>query len=149
MLSGTPDNADVGAHLVVLRVSDHAGLFAEQSFTVIVANVNDAPFFTSTPVLTATKETPYAYAVAADDPDLIHGDTLTITASTLPGWLSLVDHSNGTATLSGTPDSLGDYPVVLQVKDLIGAFADQSFTITVAERPGYYTFLPLMLRSAP
>jgi len=148
-LSGTPSNTDVGEHAVELHVNDGGGLTSTQSFTVTVANVNDTPVFTSTPVLTATKETPYTYAVAADDPDLIHGDALTITALTLPGWLTLEDHGDGTATLSGTPDSLGDYPVNLQVTDRLGVIVEQSFTITVGEKPRYYTFLPLMLRSAP
>ncbi len=148
-LSGTPTNADVGQHPVVLRVTDSGGLTATQSFTVTVLNVNDAPFFTSAPVLTATQDAPYTYAVAAADPDLDYGDALTITAPTLPAWLTLEDHGSGTATLSGTPTSVGDYGVVLRVTDRLGAFAEQPFTITVAERPRRYIFLPLILRGTP
>jgi uncharacterized repeat protein (TIGR01451 family) len=148
-LSGSPTNAEVGAHPVLLRVTDRAGLFAEQAFTVTVANVNDTPFFTSTPVLTATQDAPYAYAISANDPDLIHGDVLTITASTLPGWLSLVDHRDGTATLSGTPANPGDFQVVLRVTDRLDAYEHKSFSITVTEKPHNILFLPLLLRSVP
>ena len=42
-LSGTPTNDDVGDHAVVLMVTDNSGATAEQSFTLSVANTNDAP----------------------------------------------------------------------------------------------------------
>ena len=150
-LSGTPSNADVGDHAVVLRVTDSSGLYATQSFTITVANVNDAPAFTSTTVTTATQDAPYTYAVTTADPDLIHGDTLTLTAPTLPAWLTLTDHGDGTATLSGTPSNadVGDYAVVLRVTDSSGLYATQSFTITVVEKPWYRIYLPLALRNTP
>ncbi len=148
-LSGTPSNADVGDHAVLLRVTDSGGLTDTQSFTVTVANVNDAPFFTSAPVLTATQGAPYAYAVAADDPDLIHGDSLTLTAPVLPAWLTLEDHGDGTATLSGTPSNndVGQHLVVLRVTDSAGAFAEQEFVITVSEKPRRYIYIPLVFRN--
>lgn len=148
-LSGTPSNADVGEHPVLLRVTDSGGLSDTQAFTITVANVNDAPFFTSAPVLTATQDAPYAYAVAADDPDLIHGDALTITAPTLPAWLTLVDHGDGTATLAGTPgdDDVGQHLVVLRVTDREGRFAKQEFVITVSEKPRCYIYIPLVFRN--
>jgi uncharacterized repeat protein (TIGR01451 family) len=133
-LSGTPANTDVGANTVVLRVTDSGGLIDTQAFTITVANVNDAPFFTSTPVTTATQGAPYTYAVGAGDPDLDYGDALTLTATTLPDWLTLTDHGDGTATLSGTPSNadVGEHPVVLRVTDSAGSFAEQTFTLTVA-----------------
>lgn len=133
-LSGTPDNVDVGAHGVVLKVADTGDLIGTQSFTVTVANINDAPAFTSTPTLTATQDVLYSYAITADDPDLIHGDALTITATTLPAWLTLTDHGDGTATLAGTPTNadVGPHTVVLRATDGGGLFAEQTFTVTVA-----------------
>ncbi len=148
-LSGTPSNADVGEHAVVLQVTDSGGLSDTQAFTVTVANVNDAPSFTSAPVTTAIQGVLYTYAITTTDPDLAYGDVLTITAPTLPAWLTLTDNGDGTATLAGTPDTPGAYPVVLQVSDRFGAFAEQSFTITVSERPRCYIFLPLVLRNKP
>ncbi|MBN1920855.1 MAG: DUF11 domain-containing protein [Anaerolineae bacterium] len=146
-LSGTSTNAEVGDHAVVLRVTDSGGLFAEQVFTLTVANVNDAPAFTSTPVTTATQGTLYTATVTATDADLIHGDTLTLTASTLPGWLTLTDHGDGTAALSGTPTCAdgGRHTVVLRVTDSGGLFDTQTFNITVWSR----VYLPLVLRNTP
>ncbi|WP_375164310.1 Ig-like domain-containing protein [Shewanella baltica] len=50
VLSGTPGNADLGSHAVLLRVTDTDGLTAEQSFSITVTNANDAPVATSATV---------------------------------------------------------------------------------------------------
>jgi len=128
--SGTPPIVDMGAYEVPL---------------------NRAPAFTSTPVTTATQGVLYTYAITTTDPDPPYGDALTVTAPVKPAWLTLTDHGNGTATLSGTPSSahVGDHAVVLRAIDRAGAFAEQSFTITVAEKPRYSIFLPLVLRNTP
>jgi len=148
-LAGMPSNADVGDHPVELLVTDSGGLTDTQAFTITVHNVNDPPTFTSDPVETATQDVAYSYAVAATDPDLIHGDLLTITALTLPGWLNLADHGDGTATLAGTPANadVGDHPVALQVRDAAGLTDTQSFTITVANvnDPPRFTSLPVTI----
>ncbi len=148
-LSGTPTNTDVGDHPVRLRATDRVGLVAEQFFTITVANVNDAPFFTSTPVTTATQDALYTYTVTATDPDLAFGDALTLTAPTLPAWLTLTDHGDNTATLSGTPGDVdgGQNRVVLHVTDHTGAFVEQEFTITVTEKPRYRIYLPLVIKN--
>ena len=93
---------------------------------------NYNPFFTSTPLLVATEDAVYSYDVAADDLDT--GDVLTLTAPTLPDWLTLTDHGDGTATLAGTPlnSAVGDNTVILRVADVDGDFATQPFTITVS-----------------
>lgn len=145
-LAGTPTNAVVGDHAVELRVTDMGGLTGTQAFTITVANVNDAPFFTSAPLTEAIPDALYTYAVTADDPDLIWGDVLTITAPTLPAWLAITDHGAGTATLAGTPTSAdaGEHVVELLVTDSGGLTATQPFTITVS----YQVYLPLVLRNA-
>ena len=45
LLTGTPSNADVGVHEVVVEVSDSGKLTAQQSYVIEVKNVNDAPVF--------------------------------------------------------------------------------------------------------
>ncbi len=131
-LSGTPLNADVGQHAVTLQVRDASGLTDTQSFTVTVANTNDAPEFTSMPVTVATEDVTYTYNIAATDVDV--GDVLGITATVRPSWLNITDHGNGTATLSGTPTNadVGDHAITLQVRDNGGAIGSQVFVITVA-----------------
>ena len=93
----------------------------------------------------------YTYAITTTDPDLPYGDVLTVTAPVKPAWLTLTDHGNGTATLSGTPTNahIGSHPLTLQVTDSGGLTATQSFTITVMAKPGYTVFLPLVVRNTP
>ncbi|WAL79152.1 putative Ig domain-containing protein [Shewanella sp. DAU305] len=128
VLSGTPGNADVGAHPVTLRVTDTDGLTAEQSFSITVINVNDAPTISSTAITTATQDAAYSYTFAASDTDV--GDVLTFSAVTKPSWLSF---NTTSGVLSGTPGNadVGAHPVLLRVTDTDGLTADQSFSITV------------------
>lgn len=129
-LTGTPATADVGTHDVVLSVSDGTAPAVTQSFTITVAAVvvpNTAPVVTSTSVDTATEGTAYSYTLIATDAD---GDTLTMSATTLPSWLTF---DAATGILTGTPATanVGANPVVLSVTDGEDA-QEQSFTITVA-----------------
>ena len=128
VLSGTPTNDDVGSHSVVLTVTDSGNLSATQSFTITVSNTNDAPVISSTAVTSATEDSAYSYTLTATDVDA--GDSLTMTATTLPDWLVF---NSSTGGLSGTPtnDEVGDHAVVLSVSDSSSATDSQSFTITV------------------
>ncbi|MBW0279259.1 adhesin, partial [Shewanella xiamenensis] len=129
VLSGTPTNANVGSHAVVLRAIDVDGLTAEQSFSIVVANVNDAPTISSTALTSATQDAAYSYTLVATDSDV--GDSLTLSAVTLPSWLSF---NAATGVLSGTPTNtnVGSHAVVLRATDVDGLTAEQSFSIVVA-----------------
>lgn len=126
VLSGTPTNDEVGGHNVVLRVNDGT-VNVDQSFTITVANTNDAPVLSSPLVTTVNEDSPFSYTLLAFDADM--GDTLTYSAPTLPSWLGF---DTNTHVLSGTPtnDEVGSHNVTLRVND--GTVdVDQSFTITV------------------
>lgn len=113
------------------------------SISYTVANV--APLFTSTAITTATQDTLYSYPITTEDEN---GDVLTITAVTLPAWLTLTDLGDGTALLSGTPTSTdsGAHLVELQVSDSGGLSDTQSFTIMVAATSEFRLYLPLLLK---
>jgi len=100
---------------------------------------------------TFNQDTLYIYTITTNDPDLAFGDTLTISAATLPTWLTLVDHGDGTATLFGTPTNVyvGEHAIVLQVTDTGELTNLQSFTIHVTERQKLCIYLPLVLRNTP
>ena len=72
----------------------------------------------------------YRYTLTATDEET---DALTISAPVKPAWLTLVDHGDGTATLSGTPSAgnAGAQAVTLQVSDGSHTIL-QSFTINVS-----------------
>lgn len=149
VLSGVPTNENVGDHPVVLEVVDAIGASERDNFTIVVNNTNDAPSFNSIPPLSAIQGLAYTYSINTADPDV--GDNLAIEATTLPGWLRLVDNGDGTATLEGTASNanLGEHPVVLKVTDdaPIGASAEQRFTIQVdnTNDPPVFTSAPVEL----
>jgi flagellar motor protein MotB len=130
-LTGTPADANVGDHDVKLKVEGEGGFFATQSFKLTVRAM---PRFTSTPVTMVYRDDNYSYSISATDPDTA-GSQLAITALTKPGWLSLTDNGDGTATLTGTPTAaqVGAHSVELKVEDDYGYTAAQSFTVTVSE----------------
>ena len=132
-LTGTPGALDVGDHNVVLQVADTSNPPVQQAFTITVDNVNDQPTFDSTPVLSVNQNDVYTYNIVVGDLD--PGDTITITAPTLPAWLTLTDNGDRTATLTGTPtnDDVGDHDVTLEATDGIAPAVQQNFTVTVVD----------------
>ena len=74
-------------------------------FTIDVGNTNDGPSFFSTPVTDVDEDAIYTYNITVTDPDT--GDTLTISAPTVPEWLTFADNGDGTAVLTGTPSNNG------------------------------------------
>ena len=114
-LSGTPENADVGGHVIELTATDSAGLTDVQSFTITVNNINDAPV-ANADVAATDEDTPVIINVLANDSDVDDGDTFSITAT--------ADGSSGTTTTDGstvtyTPNA-----------DYVGS---DSFTYTISD----------------
>ncbi|MEN8226421.1 MAG: putative Ig domain-containing protein [Bacteroidota bacterium] len=130
VISGIPANGDLGRHDVVLRVSDGT-VSADQSFTIIVENVNNPPRFTSTPINSALKGELYLYTAGAEDLD---DDDLAFSAPILPDWLSF---DINTRVLYGIPDDTeeGDNNITLEVSDG-KAEAYQNFVITIEAQSG-------------
>ncbi|WP_345261646.1 BspA family leucine-rich repeat surface protein [Marivirga lumbricoides] len=127
-LSGTPTNDDLGNDALIVQVNDGTANVS-QSFSITVSKLNEAPVFTSTPITEATEDELYNYSITASDAD---GDVLTISASSKPDWLSLLDNGDGTATLSGTPlnEHVGLHTISLTVSD--NTLSDlQSFELEV------------------
>jgi hypothetical protein len=112
---------------VVITASDVAGATATDSFTITVANTNDAPTISSTAVTSATEDAAYSYTTTASDVD--SGDVVTLTCTTVPSWLTCT-----AGALSGTPAdaNVGSHSVVITASDVAGATATDSFTIVVA-----------------
>ena len=144
--------------------TDIIAVFAAQEgdnlfFRIDIANAeaspssNRPPVFTSTPITTASVGNPYTYNITATDPD---GNALTLTAPTLPAWLTFTPGANGAGTLSGAPAAgdVGSHPVVLRVIDdgSPNLSANQTFTIAVSalpptNRPPAFTSTPISTAS--
>jgi surface protein with Ig-like domain/VCBS repeat protein/putative Ig domain-containing protein len=145
-LVGSPNNEDTLAQPFTVVVTATDGAFsATDSYEIRVTNSNDAPDFTSLPpdlnvgppaTSGATQDVLYTYTVTATDID--PGDTtgLVISATQLPGWLSLSATANGVATLSGTPTAADVFDpnqtVALVVTDLGSATDTQTFAMAIA-----------------
>ena len=101
-----------------------------QQVTVTINGAEDTPVFDSAAITAATEDSAYTYSISTSDVDI---EAVSITATTLPAWLSLTDNGDGTASLTGIPTNaeVGDHSVVLNVNDG-EVSSNQSFTITVA-----------------
>jgi len=125
-LSGTPTNGDVGTNEVNVSLNDGASL-VEEVITINVANVNDAPEFTSIAPTSILEDALFSYIPEGED---IDGDELIFSAVTIPDWLSFSNTSG--PVLAGNPSQsdIGEHMITLQVSDgeLV---AEQSFTLEV------------------
>jgi hypothetical protein len=139
-LSGTPSAP--GMFEVILQASD-GDLTSTQSFELLVvpAGGNTAPVFTSDPVTEVVGGEPYEYAMTAFDAE---ADPVHFTLLEGPGWLTLTDHGDGTATLSGTVpfSELSSDTVVLGVSDRL-ATSLQSFSLHYSLPPSISVIRPL------
>jgi fibronectin type 3 domain-containing protein len=135
-LSGTPRNADVGENTFSVRVMDmDSGATDDVNLKITVANVNDAPTWSSSPFALRQVSVGWAYtgltlSSRASDIDAPYGDTVTYSKVSGPAWLSVA--ANG--ALSGTPgaNDAGTNTFVVRVTDSGGLSADATVTIPVA-----------------
>ena len=136
--SGTPANGDVGSINVKVTATDSSNASASSSFTLAVANTNDAP--TVAHVLlnqSATEDSAFSYTFAADSfNDVDVGDSLTYAAtladgSSLPTWMSF---NPDTRSFSGTPvnGDVGNLSVRVTATDGSNATASSTFNLAVA-----------------
>jgi Ca2+-binding RTX toxin-like protein len=142
--SGTPTNANVGSLSLKVIATDEAGATASSTFSVTIANVNDAPTV-STPLTaqSATENAAWSYVVPSGTfTDVDTGDALTYSAtlangSALPSWLSF---NAATRTFSGNPahGDIGSLSLKVTATDNAGATASSTFALTVgaASNPG-------------
>ena len=128
--SYTPDADWNGTDSFTYTANDVALDSNVATVTITMNPVNDSPIVPSSAFTAATENSAYSYTITTRDVD---GDVPTITAPTLPAWLTLVDNGDGTATLSGTPThaDVGDHSVELEISD--GALTNiQNFSLTVS-----------------
>jgi len=138
LLSGTPDNGDVGSYQIDITVDDGNGGTVTDTFQVTVANVNDAPQLdVSLPDHTVNEDVPFSYRVPDDTFSDVDGDSLSYSFkvaddTALPSWLTVADNA-GMPELSGTPanDDVGDLYVKIIATDGNGGEATDLFHIVV------------------
>jgi hypothetical protein len=128
-LAGTPAQANVGAHAVSLRVRNlRTNLTALQNFTIVVANVNDAPAITGQtpnpiPLLQGSSLTiVFTHLVVTDVDDTYpQGFTLTV--------LNGSNYTRNGNTITPTASFTGTLTVPVRVND--GAANSNTFNLSV------------------
>ena len=123
VLSGTPDNSNVGSWYVNVTAKDNHGAKAYRNFTLGVTNV--PPSLTTGDIIAATEDVFYQNDYAStDDP------TTTWAVATDADFLAM---NSATGVLNGTPDNsdIGAHYVNVTVRDGHGGKASSNFTLTV------------------
>jgi hypothetical protein len=146
-ISGTAAAASEGDYPIDITASNGTPPDAMQTFTI---TVQDAPPVPQAPVITSDATASFVVGTAG---------TFTITATGTPtpslsldgpqpSWLSFVDNTDGTATLSGTPDADSDlsYSFTITARNGVSPNATQSFTLTVRQTPTNATLVNLSTR---
>ena len=123
VISGTPTTAQVAN--LSFRITDAIGNASNKSLSLqIIAPA--LPSFTTTSLVHGTTTQPYAVPVMVTGGVLPY--TFSISAGTLPVWLSL---NVASGILSGTPPAAGVSSFTVKVTDGIGAIATQAVSLTV------------------
>jgi YD repeat-containing protein len=124
-----PAANQTGPHTVLLQVDDSHGGVAIQFYTIDVSAelANLPPVIVSSPSFVATQDQPYAYTVAAYDPD---GDSVTFELLTGPASMDL-DPATGELTWTPLIADLGTHRVKIRATDQSGVTAEQAFDLEV------------------
>jgi len=146
-VSGTAAAGSEGDYPIDISASNGTLPDAMQTFTI---TVQDAPPLPQAPAITSAATGSFKVGTAG---------TFTITATgtptpsfTLtgaqPSWLSFVDNTDGTATLSGTPDANSDLSYGFTITARNGVFpnATQDFTLIVQQTPTNATLVNISTR---
>ncbi|GAA3916383.1 hypothetical protein GCM10022277_08880 [Litoribacillus peritrichatus] len=88
LIQWVPDFAQAGKHQVKVLVKDNKGAHSNQSFDVVIQDLNRAPEFVSQPPLSAKEHALYEYALRATDAD---GQGLTYQLLNGPEGMSLAE----------------------------------------------------------
>lgn len=154
--SGTPANSDVGQVIINVIATDSSGASVTDSFTITVANTNDAPMVANPiPDRNAVEDTPFNFQFASNTfSDVDATDVLTYSArladgNPLPGWLSF---DPATRTFSGTPtnNDVSTLSITVTASDGKGGSAADTFDLVVVntnDAPNLANPLPDQLAS--
>ena len=135
--NGIPSNSDVSAINIKVTATDNSGESVNNTFTLTIANTNDAPTLVQTIAdQTVIQNTVFSFTIAANTfSDVDAGDILTYSATlengeALPSWLTF---DAATRTFSGTPnsDNVGIFNIKVVASDIQGATEQDIFALTV------------------
>jgi hypothetical protein len=128
-ITWTPNNLQIGEHLVKVRVLDRRGAETIQSFLINVTPdfANRAPVIQSTPLLEIKEGEIYSYQINATDAD---ADTLMFDLPIKPEGMS-IDSTTGLIVWEPQSSQYGNQDVIVRVRDGHQGTTLQTFTINV------------------
>ncbi len=144
LISGTPSNADVGAHTITVTVVDEWDSPSSTTYTLTVTNANDAPVMVDISDCTTLEDAAFTQAVSASDSDA--EDVLTYTLTTKPGTMS-INASNGTISWIPANGDVGTHTVTVRVTDAIGAYDTKTFSVEVLNQNDAPVIAPITNQS--
>ena len=130
-VSWTPTYDQAGTYAgIVISASDPAGQSTQQSFDIVVNNVNRPPEISAPAASTIAENSPLNITIQASDPDQEDDGKLQFSSGNLPTGAAI---DPGTGTLSWTPDysQAGSYNISVVVTDPAGESAETSSAIEV------------------
>lgn len=129
VFSWTPTYLQAGTYSTVkFRANDTGGLYAEETITISVTNVNVAPVLAAIGNKTGSEGSLLNFTASATDAG---GDTLTYSATGLPTGATL-NTSNGAFNWTPTYDQAGVYPNInFKATDSGALYDEEAITITV------------------
>jgi hypothetical protein len=135
-IDGTPSAGSEGSYPINITASNGTLPDATQTFTITVQDVPpvlEAPAITSDPSTSFTVGTGGTFTITTTGSPT---PTLTLDGAQ-PAWLSFVDNTDGTATLSGTPDAGSDlsYSFTITARNGVSPVATQDFTLRITPTP--------------
>ena len=127
-----PKSTDLGSHAVRVRLTDARGAYLVVDWDVVVSTTeNQPPRITSTSITAAVVETAYSYQVQAVDPE---GGNVGYELASAPNGMR-IDAVTGQIDWIPSPSQAGLHSVSVRVLDPLGAYATQSWQISVTDQP--------------
>ncbi|HZW24325.1 MAG TPA: Ig-like domain-containing protein [Gallionella sp.] len=130
----TPANSQVGTQNVTVRASDPTGLFTVQSFSIAVANVNDAPLVRNDAytMIKGGTLTVAAPGVLANDIDPDVGDTLTAPSFGTPRVGTLIGNLDGSFSYTPPATYTGMASFSYLARDSAGLVSKNAGVVSIA-----------------
>ena len=146
-VSGTAAAGSEGDYPIDISASNGTLPDAMQTFTITVQNappVPQAPAITSAATGSFKVGTTGTFTITATGTPT---PSFTLTGAQ-PSWLSFVDNTDGTATLSGTPDADSDlsYSFTITARNGVSPNATQDFTLSIQQTPANATLVNISTR---